>query len=349
MPKPSSPVRRTTGRPGANGRTGRKRPAARKGTAFGPGLGPALGPAFAAALIMAALAIAALLIVAVPERPEPPSGRTPGTLGYEAPGPGVVTPPPPGGPAVPAGLPSGGRGPSAVPERPEPPRGRIVLVIDDAGHNLQDLEPFLAFPGPLSIAVLPRLPHSEESARRILAAGKEVLLHQPMEALGGEDPGPGAVRLGMDYLQIAAVIAENLTTVPGAVGMNNHMGSAATRDTETMGAVLEAARAAGLYFLDSFTVSDSVVHSVASRLNLRIWERDVFLDNYPERAAMLKQFDEGAKRAEKKGLSVMIGHIWSAELAQTLVDLYPGLIEQGFSLTTISRIMLEDSDEDTGD
>ena len=55
------------------------------------------------------------------------------------------------------------------------------------------------------------------------------------------------------------------------------------------------------------------------------------------------------KRAEKKGLSVMIGHVWSAQLAQTLVDLYPGLIEQGFSLSTISRIMLEDSDEDSGD
>ena len=321
----------------------------------------------AALLVLAALAGAAWLTGIVPGRDTPgPGAAAPETYHPSDAG----TPPPetrsygaeaaperPAAPEIPPERPAGetiartavGRSPGGVPERPKPPKGKLVLVVDDAGHNLRDLEPFLAFPGPLSIAVLPRLPFSEEAARLAKAAGKEVLLHQPMEALGGEDPGPGAIRLGMGDLEIAALIAENLATVPGAVGMNNHMGSAVTRDPDLMEAVLESARAAGLYYLDSLTVSDSVLHSVASRLILKTWERDVFLDNYPERAAMLKQLDEGIKRAEKKGLSVMIGHVWSAELAQTLIDLYPGLIEQGFSLSTISRIMLEDSDEDSGD
>ena len=245
--------------------------------------------------------------------------------------------------------PRGVRSVGGIPERPKPPKGRIVFVIDDAGYNLTQLEPFLKFPGPLTISVLPRLPYSEEAARRIRAAGKEVILHQPMEALGEEDPGPGAVRTDMDELTIAAVISGNLASVPGAVGMNNHMGSAVTRNSDAVRAILETARAAGVYYLDSLTVSDSVVDSTARSLNMKTWERDVFLDNYPERAAILKQIDEGVKRAEKKGLSVMIGHVWSAELAQTLVDLYPSLIDQGFSLSTISRIMLEDTDEDTGD
>ncbi|NLJ45288.1 MAG: hypothetical protein GX430_01840 [Treponema sp.] len=327
----------------------------------------------AAVLVLAALAGAAWLIGIVPGRGVPgpgagdsrtagrpadarstaPAAPPPETRSYGAEAALERSPAPEARPERPApseGQPvSAVRSPGGVPERPKPPKGKLVLVIDDAGHNLRDLEPFLAFPGPLTIAVLPRLPYSEEAALRAQAAGKEVLLHQPMEALGGEDPGPGAIRLGMDDLEVAAVIAENLATVPGAAGMNNHMGSAVSRDSRLMEAVLEAARASGLYYLDSLTVSDSVLHSVASRLNLKTWERDVFLDNYPERAAMLKQLDEGVKRAEKKGLSVMIGHVWSAELAQTLIDLYPGLIEQGFSLSTISRIMLEDSDEDSGD
>jgi uncharacterized protein len=243
----------------------------------------------------------------------------------------------------------GARTTGGVPERPKPRKGRIVLVIDDVGYNLEQLKPFLKFPGPIAFAVLPGLPHSKEAARMIKAAGKELLLHQPMEAVGGKDPGPGAIRKGMDELTIAAVIAENLASVPGAVGMNNHMGSAITEDPEAMRAVLEASRASGLYYLDSLTIPDSVVHSTALGLKMKTWERDVFLDNYPERAAILKQFDEGVKHAEKKGLSVMIGHVWSAQLAQTLVDLYPGLIEQGLSLSTISRIMIEDSDEDIGD
>jgi hypothetical protein len=35
----------------------------------------------------------------------------------------------------------------------------------------------------------------------------------------------------------------------------------------------------------------------------------------------------------------MIGHTWSAELAATLTELYPELIGQGYSLTTVSRYL----------
>ncbi len=355
---PGGKPRKAAGIPGPSGKP---RPSRRRTPSPRPGKPHPLLYSAAAVLVLAALAGAVWLTgvipgsaVPAPGTPDPsallrpaepgaPEARTYGTDAAPERLPAPESPPerPAGGAA--------GRSPGGVPERPKPPRGKLVLVIDDGGHNLRDLEPFLAFPGPLTIAILPRLPFSEEAARRARAAGKEVILHQPMEALGGEDPGPGAIRLGMDDLEIAAIIAGNLATVPGAVGMNNHMGSAVTREPGTMRAVLEAARASGLYYLDSLTVSDSVLHSVASHLNLKTWERDVFLDNYPERAAMLKQLDDGIKRAEKKGLSVMIGHVWSAELAQTLIDLYPGLIEQGFSLSTISRIMLEDSDEDSGD
>ncbi len=37
----------------------------------------------------------------------------------------------------------------------------------------------------------------------------------------------------------------------------------------------------------------------------------------------------------------MIGHVWSAELAQTLMDIYPQLIEEGYSLSTISHYMIK--------
>ncbi|MDR0387195.1 MAG: divergent polysaccharide deacetylase family protein, partial [Treponema sp.] len=49
--------------------------------------------------------------------------------------------------------------PAVPPEQPPEPapeyRGTLVFVIDDAGNNLRELEPFLRFPGPLTIAVLP--------------------------------------------------------------------------------------------------------------------------------------------------------------------------------------------------
>ena len=50
--------------------------------------------------------------------------------------------------------------------------GTLIFVFDDAGHNLAQLEHFLHLPFPCTIAVLPGLRYSSESARRIRTAGK---------------------------------------------------------------------------------------------------------------------------------------------------------------------------------
>ncbi len=64
--------------------------------------------------------------------------------------------------------------PPAAAQKPPAKLGNLVFVIDDAGNNLRELEPFLRIPGPLTIAVLPGLPHSAEAARRSRAAGGSI-------------------------------------------------------------------------------------------------------------------------------------------------------------------------------
>jgi polysaccharide deacetylase 2 family uncharacterized protein YibQ len=229
-------------------------------------------------------------------------------------------------------------------------KGVLVFVIDDAGYNEWQLKPFLDLPGPVTIAVLPGLPYTRKAGELVKAAGKELILHQPMEAVGGLDPGPGAIRADMDDATIRSILRRNIAELPGVVGMNNHMGSKATSDVRVMSTVLDEMATSGLYFLDSLTIGDSVVQSVASLMRQSTWERTVFLDNTPDKASILHYIAEGTKVAEKRGYAVMIGHVWSAELAQTLADLYPQLMDQGFSLSTISRIMMDsDDDDDIGD
>ena len=240
--------------------------------------------------------------------------------------------------------------PVSRPEREPKPapelKGTVVIVIDDAGNNLRELEPFLRFPGPLTIAVLPGLPHSAEAARRVRAAGKEVFLHQPMEALNGQNPGPGAITTGMNEAEIRAILRRNVEEVGPIIGINNHQGSKVTEDERTMTVVLDFCRERGLVFLDSRTTAESVVPAVAARTGMKIRERDVFVDNIQERAAMIRYLQEGLKKAEKKGSAVMIGHAWSSELASTLQELYPELVEQGFSLSTIARLMMGTYDDE---
>ena len=222
---------------------------------------------------------------------------------------------------------------------PRPNRGTLVFVIDDAGHNIHDLEPFLRFPGPLTIAVLPGLSHSAEAARRIREAGMEVFLHQPMEAVGGEDPGPGAIYLWMSDEEILEILERNLAEVSPVSGMNNHQGSRITADERIMELVLGFSREHGIPFLDSKTTAASVAPAVARRMGITIGERNVFIDNEQDRASMQRAIDGGLRIASQRGSAVMIGHVWSPELAPLLKELYQRLVDQGFTFATASQII----------
>jgi len=171
-----------------------------------------------------------------------------------------------------------------------------------------------------------------------------------MEAVGGQNPGPGAIYSTMSEEEIRRVLEKNLTEVGPVVGINNHQGSRITSDPRIMKIVLAFCKEHGLYYIDSRTTADTVVPLVAKEIRLPIGERDVFIDNVQEKETMIRFIRDGVQKAEKKGAAVMIGHVWSSELAATLEELYPELIAQGFTLSTVSRIVMGNfEDEGFGD
>lgn len=219
-----------------------------------------------------------------------------------------------------------------------PSKGKLIFVFDDAGHNLEQLQYFLDLPFPCTIAVLPKLPNSIETARRIRAAGKELILHQPMQAVNPNvDPGKGAVKPGMNREEIKKIVASNVEEIGPIAGMNNHEGSLITSDEEAMNAVLELCREKNIYFLDSRTSSKSVVPQVAKKLNMSIWERAVFLDNKRDKAYMKKQIIDGLEIASQRGEAIMIGHVFTVDLAILLKEMYSDLTQEGYTFSTISK------------
>jgi len=225
------------------------------------------------------------------------------------------------------------------PRVPVDNKGTLVFIIDDAGNNLKELEPFLHIQFPFTIAVLPGLPHSAEAARRIRESGKEVILHQPMEAIGGQEPGPGAIYSGMSAAEIRAVLSRNVEEIGPVAGMNNHQGSKITMDKEAMQTILAFCNEKGICFIDSRTTADTVVPSVANQMGIKIAERNVFIDNEQNKNAMLRYISSGLARAQKSGSAVLIGHTWSPDLAPLLAEQFPDFIEQGYTLKTASDII----------
>lgn len=216
---------------------------------------------------------------------------------------------------------------------------KIYLVIDDSGLLLSETERFLRLPIPLTIAVLPHL----DDTRRVVHAlskhpDKEMILHQPMEAKGGNNPGLGAIMNHTNPAAVASILRSSLKSVPGVRGMNNHMGSLVTENDELMLAVLSFCKENNLYFLDSKTAYNSKVPRIGSQLGMPIEERDVFLDIKKDRASIERAWAQAQRIAAGEGSAVVIGHVWSPVTAAVLRETIPEMLQHGYTFHCLSEL-----------
>ena len=216
---------------------------------------------------------------------------------------------------------------------------QLIFVFDDGGQNLTHLKPFLNLPFPITVAVLPQIVHSKETAAQVRASGNEVILHQPMQSVNASvNPGPGAIKPDMDENQIKSILFNNINEIGPVAGLNNHEGSGITADAEKMATVLQFASQEGIYFLDSRTNVETKVPYVARELGYSYYERNIFLDNEKTKENALKELKKGLDLANKNGSVIMIGHIWSADfLPAFLQEAYPELKAQGYTFSTVSK------------
>jgi polysaccharide deacetylase 2 family uncharacterized protein YibQ len=221
--------------------------------------------------------------------------------------------------------------PSAIPD------ARAAIIIDDCGNNNTPTEAFLDAPAPVTLSILPHLAFSRQIARAAHEHGKGVMLHFPMEASGGQNPGPGTVRVAMSDDEKKKLIADNLGSVPDLQGVNNHEGSKATTDVHTMDLVLGAVRERGLFWVDSYTTADSCAYDVAGRLGLHFARRDVFLDNVDEIEAIKTQIRQLIREARAHGQAIGIGHARTTT-ATAFVEMIPAFEEAGVKLVLVKDL-----------
>jgi uncharacterized protein len=215
----------------------------------------------------------------------------------------------------------------------------MAVIIDDAGYSLSELQAFLDLPIPLTVAVLPGLPHSTEAARRVIASGKDLILHGPMEPDGGENPGPGVILTGMAPDQIRAMLDQDFASVPGAIGMNNHMGSKATADEAVMRVVLAYLKEHGKLFVDSRTTAETAGPRAAQALGMPILQRNIFLDDDTREEQITSWFGKAADEARARGTVVAIGHVQNRAVADILRAAERTLASQGVRLARLGEVL----------
>ncbi len=229
--------------------------------------------------------------------------------------------------------------------------GHLAIVIDDVGRELHLFEQLLALRFPLTFSVLPGAVYAPGAQLRLRADRRryrEILLHLPCEP---EDPAKMRegletdelfLRLGDPPERLRAALAAALARVPGAVGVNNHMGSRLTADRAAMDALMPELKARGLVFLDSRTTAASEGLAAAAAAGVPALARDIFLDADPAPAAVLAQLERAAQRARDRP-TVIIAHP-SQAVVEVLRDGLPRLHAAGIGVYPLREILARRSE-----
>lgn len=226
-------------------------------------------------------------------------------------------------------------------EKPIIKKSKLCLVLDDAGQNLSNVKQWCSLDLPFCMAVLPCLPYTKEACVLIQNANKELLLHQPMQAIDTNiTPGEGAIISTMKKDEIVATLKSNLEQVIGAKGFNNHEGSLITADGDFMQIILEFAKEHNIYFLDSRTTALTKTKE-SNTMNTVIFTRNApFIDNIISYDEIMQKLNEALNIAKTAGYAIMIAHTdKSIELLLPILkDWSKEVEEEGYSFCVLSNL-----------
>jgi|GEM_PF-686135 len=217
--------------------------------------------------------------------------------------------------------------------------GRVAIIIDDFGNSLRNKDILLELDYPLTLAILPGLAYSSRVDQLAAENGFEVMLHCPLEAINPDLPlGPGAIRCDTPSDELIRIFDDDILGLPHIVGVNNHMGSAFTTDTEAMRRLLTEVKRNDLFFIDSLTIGGTVTRSLAEELGVAFGRRDIFLDHENTEEYINRQFEELKKKAKDRGFAIAIGHDRPLTM-NMLLHLIPTLAESNLQLVPVSDLI----------
>jgi polysaccharide deacetylase 2 family uncharacterized protein YibQ len=216
---------------------------------------------------------------------------------------------------------------------------KIAIIIDDVGHRYQHAQ-LHSLPKAITFSILPDTDFAPLVAEQANQAGREVMIHMPMESLiPSRDLGNEPLLVSMSQAQLNAALQRAVNNVPHAIGINNHMGSKFTQLKSTMDAFFASLAQTDLFFVDSRTTPFTRAYQQALAHDIPAVERHVFLDHVYQHDFMEQQFVRLMETAQLNGYALAIGHPNQKTLAFLHANL-ARLAERGITLVPISEYIL---------
>ncbi|ARU65435.1 divergent polysaccharide deacetylase family protein [Histophilus somni] len=185
---------------------------------------------------------------------------------------------------------------------------KLAIVIDDIGYRLKEDNQIYSLPKEVSVAIIPSAPHAKQRDQQAKQQDRDILIHLPMQPLNLQKIEDGGIKLGMSQPEVYHRVRNAKSILPNAIGMNNHMGSAATADKDLMNKLMTALLQQDLFFLDSRTIGRSVAGKIAREFGIPTLERHIFLDDSDKLSDVQRQWNAAIQYARKRGTAIVIGH-----------------------------------------
>lgn len=217
--------------------------------------------------------------------------------------------------------------------------GKMAVLVDDCGYDLQPVEALTSLPLKMTFAILPFKDNSTAALEVILSAGREAMLHLPMEPLDAAQMSEQkTVKVSMTSGQIKELTAAAIDSLPGISGVNNHQGSRATADTAVMKAVLSVIGEKGLFFIDSNTTANSVGSKTAAALGIPTGKNGKFLDNSTDPEVIKQAIWAAAELADSNGSVIVICHARPGTV-KAWQSAYKELMATGLQFVSVSDLL----------
>ena len=215
---------------------------------------------------------------------------------------------------------------------------KICIIVDDFGAISSTLfERFNSLDKEIAFAVLPNLRNSKEQMKKAVEAGREVIIHIPMEPENPKEKlEPNTILTSMNDFEIKSQIESWMYELPLVVGANNHMGSKATVDERLMYTVLSTLKQNDLFFIDSYTTANSVVKKIAKDLNVKTLSRDIFLDVPETSLKNARTKIEHIKKINNKDVILVITHCHTDVKYRQLVHFIDRIKDEGYQIIPLS-------------
>ncbi|HET7226032.1 MAG TPA: divergent polysaccharide deacetylase family protein [Candidatus Eisenbacteria bacterium] len=197
------------------------------------------------------------------------------------------------------------RGPRAAKANEPQEPARLAVVVYGMSDDPALAKRFIDLPLPFSVALAPG-PGTSPLFRAAHAAGREVILHLPLEPVNYPqvNPGPATLLVSLPPARITGLTRRYLDEAGPVVAVANLMGSLATQDQTAMAAVYAELRRRRLPFVHVEPVGGAVCRPLAAKMGVVYDQPGAVIDaeTKPGRGKALERaWDEALKRARARG------------------------------------------------